>query len=340
MRAQLITAGAVVLSALVCTAMAVLSLERRTIAVTVVDKSGNLVEGLTAANFRADFHGAAVEIESAKLADSPQQVVIFLDGSGSMRRRSWKRALKILGGFTDPPMSNIELGLVVFAERSHTVVRPGGQAEPMAEVLAALPKPSSKEARAAWGFKSHTQKVLQDWLLEEPEGSLDTLVLITDGRLKERVRFDPVVRDILVARGIRFFVVHLDRGIASHVFQGWGSTSRGSFSLDPLDRTISRRDSLSRDFRFLKRLTDATGGAILLTTDPPKHTELKPAKDFAAEIQEHLRAHYVLDVNTLEPIDKRRKWKLEVVDENGKKMKGVKVHYPRYLVPLEGPQPE
>ncbi len=44
---------------------------------------------------------------------------------------------------------------------------------------------------------------------------------------------------------------------------------------------------------------------------------------------------YRLEVDIPSAIDKSRNWKLEVVDERGKKMKGVTVHYPRYLVPLE-----
>lgn len=44
---------------------------------------------------------------------------------------------------------------------------------------------------------------------------------------------------------------------------------------------------------------------------------------------------YQVVVELPREVDKPRKWKLEVVDEHGKKMKGVKVFYPRLLVPLE-----
>ena len=44
---------------------------------------------------------------------------------------------------------------------------------------------------------------------------------------------------------------------------------------------------------------------------------------------------YQVVVELPREVDKPRKWKLEVVDKRGKKMKGVTVFYPRLLLPLE-----
>lgn len=58
--------------------------ERRTIAVSVLDKGGKAVHGLTAENFRGEFRGQAVRILSATEDSSPRRIAIVVDTSGSM----------------------------------------------------------------------------------------------------------------------------------------------------------------------------------------------------------------------------------------------------------------
>jgi len=42
---------------------------------------------------------------------------------------------------------------------------------------------------------------------------------------------------------------------------------------------------------------------------------------------------YRLDVRLPETVEKPTKWKLEVIDTNGKPIRGVEVHYPQELMP-------
>ena len=57
---------------------------RRTIAVGVVDRQWNLVEGLKAGNFRGKVGGRDVQVLSAVLDNGPRRIVVLLDASGSM----------------------------------------------------------------------------------------------------------------------------------------------------------------------------------------------------------------------------------------------------------------
>jgi len=50
----------------------------------VVDREWNLVQGLSAANFRGKLRGRDVEILSASIDTSPRHIVLLLDASGSM----------------------------------------------------------------------------------------------------------------------------------------------------------------------------------------------------------------------------------------------------------------
>jgi hypothetical protein len=59
--------------------------ERRTIAVSALDKDGKTVTGLTAADFRGDFRGQPVKILSAELDTNPRRIALVVDMSASLR---------------------------------------------------------------------------------------------------------------------------------------------------------------------------------------------------------------------------------------------------------------
>ncbi|MGA2076046.1 MAG: hypothetical protein ABSH52_21365 [Terriglobia bacterium] len=48
---------------------------------------------------------------------------------------------------------------------------------------------------------------------------------------------------------------------------------------------------------------------------------------------------YRLDVRLPETVEKPTKWKLEVIDTNGKPIRGVEVHYPQELMPCAKASP-
>jgi acyl-CoA synthetase (NDP forming) len=72
---------------------------QRTVLATVIDKPGNPVRGLSAANFRGEFRGHTVQIISATLDTRPRRIVLLVDASGSMTaadsRRKWDAAKMI-----------------------------------------------------------------------------------------------------------------------------------------------------------------------------------------------------------------------------------------------------
>ena len=114
---------AFVIVALACTAATLPAQDdpctTRTVPVTVVDRQGNPVTGLTTANFRGKFRGKPVEILSLTPDTRPRRIVMVVDASGSMKftKGKWQLAKSLV---TDrirffPP--DTSLGLVIFASR-------------------------------------------------------------------------------------------------------------------------------------------------------------------------------------------------------------------------------
>ncbi len=86
----------------------------------------------------------------------------------------------------------------------------------------------------------------------------------------------------------------------------------------------------------------ATGGSMLTvrlgnpwSTDPYIAAETNEGSLNLAlqRLYEQMGEFYRLEVRLPEDVDKRTKWKLEVVDARGKPMRGVEVHYPQELMP-------
>jgi hypothetical protein len=92
----------------------------------------------------------------------------------------------------------------------------------------------------------------------------------------------------------------------------------------------------------LHSLVDVTGGNMLtlplvITSPAGFYHDVKTrqaALDLALRrLFEQMGEFYRLDVRLPETVDKPTKWKLEVVNADGKPIKGVDVHYPQELMP-------
>ena len=330
MRTKLLIGWAIVLSVLV--SVAAMAQEQRTIPVTVIAKDGKVVEGLTAANFRATFRGKPVEMVSATRDDSPHQIMIFLDVSPSMAiDGNWPRAKAVLLELLQVLPDEYQVGLVLFDEESRVFVP---HSAGRAALLTTASGISMQERNVAFGDLRGGETKLPDALIEYGQQTgmgEGTLIIVSDGYYLENAgrlsRGRPDLnkaRSRMIDRRNRFFCLLVGKAIGMQNAVAW----RGGVHNPKINP------------KALEGSAEDTGGIFLLPYKGHSYRSFRDPSETAAEIGAFLQATTRLAIELPASIVKRRKLRLQVVDESGKKMKGVKVHYPRYLVPLEGPQPE
>ncbi len=270
--------------------------ERRTIAVSVLDKDGKAVHGLTADNFRAEFRGQPVKILSATEDSSPRRLAIIVDTSASMRPN--------LG-----MMQAVVEDLFLRSGPDHYISLFTAQ-ETLSLQMTVAPDPANREQalrQAEQRLSLRGSSALYDAIayIARDSGRLgDTICLISDGVDNASNTRAGVIERELARTGARFFML----------------------SLQSFD---SRRES--RDARRVTRgFAEASGGLIIdLSNVSPKKIEahMVPVREAVSHL-------YQLEVEFGVEADKTREWKLEVVGAGGEKLKDVVVAYPRLLVPL------
>lgn len=311
--ALLLAATALAARPQVCAADAPL---RRTLPVNVLDAEGNLVRGLTAADFRGEFRSQPVKILSVTPDTSPRRIVILLDISGSMEAPPNRMSLALtavedIAVYASP---QTRVALLVFADRivdkSHFRDGRVSLAAKLAAMKAGTQPPYEAKGRTALADAMH--EAVQ---LLAPPGLGDAVYVVSDGGdNRSQSRYGDVQRELLAA-GIRVFGFIPSAPVASRAQPElvWGPA----------------------------RLTDAardTGGGWIQVEVFPRVQQDLPA--LAAEtrpLYEQMAEFYRLEVELPVGVSEPRGWKLEVVDAGGKRRKGVQVVYPRKLAPCTPP---
>lgn len=296
----------------------------RTVPVTVVDKQGNLVAGLTVANFRGNFRGKPVEILSVTPDTRPRRIVIVLDASGSMmgpEPGSWGLVPAIAAQLFRVAPSYSRFALIVFSSTIQQKV--GFDQEPLAltRALAILPD------KALRGVKVEGKTALLDALaaaLSElnPPHPGDAIFAITDGGDNRSKIERGDLEHALVAKGVRVFVCM------------------------PLPALRARTPEEASGPQNMISLARATGGSsyssISSSAGPWSSTVYaqygeqinRALAAFAQQIGRYDR----VEARLAEPVDKPRDWKLEVLGENGKPKRDLAILYPHKLVPCGAAQ--
>ena len=289
--------------------------ERRTIPVSVVDKDGNIVEGLTAENFQGKFRGQSINILKAEIDDMPRQILIVVHTSNiGPASPGWNPTwgvaedlIRSLGASHDVALFSIGK----FNERSA-----GFHRNPEA-LLQTLLQIHEKELQKSLGGVLLIKSLL---LIPEVFPSLsfgDVVYVISDFIDREDIhRSERQLRQLkvsLASSQIRMFAIWVNDPMSQPI------------SISPSDEARRLSDELAEESGGLK---------VDLRVPVPKSDKVMLS---IRALYDSITRLYFLQVEFGREIDKPRKWKLEVVDEHGKKMKGVKVFYPRLLVPLEEP---
>jgi hypothetical protein len=292
----------------------------RTVAVTVIDRDGNPLSSLTAAEFRAQFRGRSAEISSARVNASGGRVVRLLDASSSMKsgKQKWEAAQAFAENFVRLPGAPCSTALIIFA--SKVLDRVGFLEDPsaVADRLASLrqktePAPKGQQRTALYDAISAGTTELS------PSRPGDMVYVITDaGDNTSKEKASPLERTLL-SKGIRLFVFPL-RG-----YYPWG--------LREFEKGTNR----------LEEMVKATGGNIwaLVPIEPRGlpvchywRSEKEREAVFATVLRfpRQIKQYYLVDVKLPSTVDKPENWKMEVVDERGTRRKDVAVLYPRRLM--------
>jgi len=270
--------------------------ERRTIAVSVLDKDGKAVHGLTAENFRGEFRGQPVRILSAAEDSSPRRIAIVVDNSASMRPHS-SRVWTLVGELLIELGSSYEVAVYSLNEEAVRLISFTQGSDARRRMFNQLKLAPARGATPLYDRLVHVSR-------EFGMASFgDAICLITDG-YDTTSRTTPDELEVLFARtSLRLLVLRFPDTSGAAIFL----VSR------------SRRRLHTGDFGAV--VFDYIGGADDLQR---KRSILNDVLGWA----------YRVELELSRPSDKPRKWKLEVVGADGKKLKDVDVAYPRLLVPL------
>ena len=277
--------------------------ERRTFAVSVLDKDGKAIHGLTAANFRGAFRGQPVKILSATEDSSPRRIAIPIDRSASMRMDPdlvefiWATVHRMIESSAPPH----KLVLLTFSD---SLAQHSELTEDRAALLRGLEKAQDTRVRGSTALFDALARTSKAFAPARPS---DAIVVLSDGLENASGRGNWAAERNLAALGIRVYFV-------------WPLRPRDTRH-PPLVLTIAKQDMI--------RLGDVTGGLLL------ELQEYRPedAAPVVARISDALCTGYLIEVQFPAAIDKPREWKLELVDAEQKPLKDHRVAYPRLLVP-------
>ncbi|MGH9862296.1 MAG: VWA domain-containing protein [Candidatus Acidiferrales bacterium] len=285
---------------------------RRTVVVNVVDKNGEQVWGLTAADFRGEFRGQPVKILSVAVDPPPHRVVILLDASGSMGRSAkWELAQTLADDILQPSPFYFPAALVIFSDKIRKEV---GFEQGHGAVAQAVAELTDKRTETkVEGRTALLDAIMRALGLLAPARVGDAVYLLTDGGDNASHAKSRDVEDALLASGTRLFALLLP------------------------DPTVRPEPEMYFGPESLRRFAEACGGSLNVVGT--KHFNLSE-KELAALAEEARRkfyspmaTFYLVKIELPQNPDKPRSWKLEVVDPAGRKRKDLTVLYPQKLLP-------
>jgi hypothetical protein len=293
---------------------------RRTIAVGVVDSAWNLVPNLGAANFRGKLRGHDVQILSAAVDTSPRRIVLLLDASGSMTYsdQGWKTEVTVAESLIKLAPPRASIGQIGFSERVLDTQDFDQEPSALLKNLSALAKVCEEPRNSLLGTALYDAIARAQRVLGAPKVG-DVIYALTDGLDNKSQAKPRMVEEDLLGAGVRLFGVFMDLNSA-------------------IRRTRMPDEVGANQFRSI---VETTGGSLLTlpytkTLWPYINIKAKTADgivDLAFQrMYQQMGEFYRLDVRLPETVNKPTKWKLEVVDSDGKPMKGVEVHYPQELM--------
>jgi hypothetical protein len=281
----------------------------RTTLMAIAGANGELVEGLTAADFKVTVGGKAASVQAAKLAERPPRVVILLDASANHDESTWAATQTLVDEFLAGFPEVADLTLLMFDDKVERVVDatgrralqgalgemfPFGKREAEAGLLEAIKQGSTSFG----GYR---------------EGDAELIVTTADQIHKET---EQALNQQRVA-GIRLFGASFDQA-RRYGPDRFGGTTLESYS--PLEAAV--KASGGRWVWF-----DMSGQDRAATS----RNAMAAGKSIAALVRDYL----ALELRLESPITKPEKLKIELV--KGAKVKGQDrfAAYPQEIFPCQ-----
>jgi hypothetical protein len=300
--------------------------QRRTLPVSVVDKNGNLVEGLTAADFRGEFRGKPVQILSVEPDQRHRRLVILVDASGSViSAPTWPMVCNISADAYRHFLDRSSMAFLVFSGTILKKVGFNSPTEDQAKLVAHLDL--ERETRRGEIRKTALWGALQAAIDElRPADLGDVIYVITDAGNNVYKTKPSNLRRELAESGIRLFALVI-----------WKSG---------LPR-IRTPDEANGSQRLLEMVRDSGGNALFLSSADPGYSDRSwsDPRDRAAtlatigQLYRQMDYLYRVEIRPEMLVDRQRNWKLEVVGKDGKPRRDVEIHYPQSLLPCRDAAP-
>jgi hypothetical protein len=272
------------------------------IVVNVVGKQGKPVPGLAAESFHVRAGDETLTVKSSQ-AGAGHRVVLLVDISGSINKseHTWGIARVAAGNLLVAAPSTLRVAMVLF---SNHIVDTIGFDRPAADIVERLAKlENGKGGTAILDSIDYSIKLLQ------PAGLGDTIYIISDGgENASKVRRSDVENKLL-AQGIRLF----------------------AFILQPKAPFATPEEAAGPN--LLSELTQVTGGAVI---DEDSEAALDARPKLSAILYrgyDQMAHFYDLELAIPNRRAKKERLRLEVVDQDGRKLKDVIASYPQYLLP-------
>jgi hypothetical protein len=290
----------------------------RTILATVIDQQGNVVRGLTAANFRGKFRGQPVRILSLAPDNHPQRIVIVLDLSGSMwgEHGEWEIVPELIADAFRIMAAECSFALVVFSGAILESTGFGQTTTTLEKKLAALSREPEK-------FRKNRKTALYDALMAalvklSPSVQGDAIFVITDGADNSSKTKPSEMENAFLKAGVRVFAF---------------------MPLARIDHRMRTPEEILGP-ELIQNLVRVKGGNLVSYVSATQYFE--PSAEARMQIRtavsplyEQMGQYDRLEIRLPAPLEKPRSWKLEVVDENGKPNRNLRALYPKQLMPCQ-----
>lgn len=287
-------------------------LSTQTLALTVWDQQGRLVTDIQPNQIV--IKGKAAGVQRLELDNAPRRILLLLDTSGSMgayKSLSWSNVAQFAIRFALQRKGDDLIGLDTFAEKDQMLVPLTVDSQLLGRHIKALT--SSGIGRTMLGL------ALSEILARKEDGLRfgDAIILVSDGERSDADKTDFTrLRGVITQAGIRICLVRVPP------VMGPGVTT------EVTDISGFVKDTGGVEFNLINLLSEVQlfSGARV---DPGKlESTAEAAYAFA-------RTYYRVDLEVSEPIQNPHQLTLEVLDQQRRSMKHLRLNYPHYLLPRQ-----
>jgi hypothetical protein len=275
--------------------------QTRDVTVNVRDSKGELMTGLQPASFRATLGRQPMRVLASNIVVSGSRVVLLLDLSASMNPE-WDLVRSAANHFVVNASAPLRIGLVTFSDHIIETLNVGSSSHDIHDIIERITKPPDGKGHTSL----YDSMAFAAGLFQKPLPG-DAIYVFTDGGDNRSKLNRGDVERLLLSRGIRLFWFDL--------YDRYFPTEQGQEGHVDVEDLVKK------------------SGGIAVTADDATLTKGQEFNKLVSGIYDSMKNFYVLNVETPAGADDNHAWDLQVLDDQGKKLKGIWVFYPKRLPP-------